>query len=181
MTARLTQRLDALATGYSRAPRGRPMTGCAEGPSGALWAEPGARLIPGSPFVLRAVGFEDRVQRAASVITGEGRLDRQTLSGKLVGQVARRCRAAKVPCHAVVGQIDLDENSRVSSTLPRFVQPVRWTTWSMRAGSLRSPRNDGRTAIRTRSTASSSGAQPSPEEATSRHCRRDPFDAECDR
>jgi glycerate 2-kinase len=42
------------------------------------------------------------------VVTGEGRLDEQTLQGKVVGEVATRCRQAGVPCHAVVGQEALD-------------------------------------------------------------------------
>ena len=32
------------------------------------------------------------------MITGEGRLDAQSRDGKLVGEIARRCRAAGVPC-----------------------------------------------------------------------------------
>jgi glycerate 2-kinase len=42
------------------------------------------------------------------VITGEGRLDAQSRSGKLTGQVARRCRGARVPCHVIAGEIALD-------------------------------------------------------------------------
>jgi glycerate kinase len=36
-------------------------------------------------------------------VTGEGRLDEQTLEGKVVAEVAGRCASARVPCHAVVG------------------------------------------------------------------------------
>jgi glycerate 2-kinase len=45
---------------------------------------------------------------SAFVVTGEGRIDEQTLQGKLVGEVATRCRQAGVPCHGVVGRIELD-------------------------------------------------------------------------
>jgi glycerate kinase len=48
------------------------------------------------------------MREAAFVVTGEGRIDEQTLQGKLVGEVATRCRQAGVPCHGVVGKIDLD-------------------------------------------------------------------------
>ncbi|HEX3562683.1 MAG TPA: glycerate kinase, partial [Solirubrobacterales bacterium] len=37
----------------------------------------------------------------------EGRLDEQSLAGKLPGEIARRCRAAGVPLHAIVGQMAL--------------------------------------------------------------------------
>jgi glycerate 2-kinase len=42
------------------------------------------------------------------VVTGEGRLDRQSLAGKAVSEVATRARQSGVPCHAVVGTRRLD-------------------------------------------------------------------------
>ena len=43
-----------------------------------------------------------------AIVTGEGRIDTQTLEGKAVGEVAVRCRQAGVPCHAIVGTSALD-------------------------------------------------------------------------
>ena len=108
MVRKLTARLERQAAAMSRDPRGVPMTGCAGGLSGALWAEHGARLHDGAAWVLAALGFDERMREAAFVVTGEGRIDDQTLQGKLVGEVATRCRQAGVPCHGVVGKIDLD-------------------------------------------------------------------------
>jgi glycerate 2-kinase len=108
MVGKLTQRLDRLAERYKRDPRGEPMTGAAGGLAGALWAEHGARLRDGPEFVLGALGFDERMRASAFVVTGEGRIDEQTLQGKLVGEVATRCRQAGVPCHGVVGKIELD-------------------------------------------------------------------------
>jgi glycerate kinase len=105
---RLTARLHALAGAFPRDPRGEPMTGCAGGLSGALWAVHGARLVPGAAHVLDAVGFDPRARAARAVVTGEGRLDSQSLLGKAVGEVATRCRQAGIPCHAVVGVNALD-------------------------------------------------------------------------
>jgi glycerate kinase len=105
---RLAQRLDTLAPALPRDPRGIPMTGCAGGLSGALWACLGARLRPGGDFVLDAVGFDGRAAAAGRVVTGEGRLDRQSLDGKLVSVVARRAAAVGAEVHAVVGQARLD-------------------------------------------------------------------------
>jgi glycerate kinase len=105
--ARLEQRLDELAAAAPRDPRGAPMTGAAGGLSGGLWAHRGARLVPGATYVLDAVGFDARMRAARFVVTGEGRLDAQTLAGKAVGEVATRCRGAGVGCHAVVGRNEL--------------------------------------------------------------------------
>jgi glycerate 2-kinase len=41
-------------------------------------------------------------------VTGEGKLDEQTLHGKLVGEIGTRCRQAGVPLHAIVGTDRLD-------------------------------------------------------------------------
>ena len=106
---RLERRLDALA---SRAPsghdpRGVPMTGAAGGLAGGLWAFRGAELVPGAAYVLDLVGFEERAAGAAFVVTGEGRLDEQTLEGKLVAEVASRSRALGITCYAVVGELAL--------------------------------------------------------------------------
>ena len=105
---RLERRLHSLANRYRRDPRGEPMSGAAGGLSGALWAEHGARLVPGAAYVLDAIGFDDRMRAAAFVVTGEGSLDEQTLQGKIVGEVATRCRQGGVACHAVVGRNALD-------------------------------------------------------------------------
>jgi glycerate 2-kinase len=42
------------------------------------------------------------------VITGEGKLDTQSLAGKLVSEIATRARQSGVPCYAVVGTNELD-------------------------------------------------------------------------
>lgn len=105
---RLTQRLQALARGYRRDPRGVPSTGAAGGLSGGLWAQLGAELVPGAAFVLDLLDFDTRMRAARSVVTGEGRLDMQSLAGKVVSEVAVRARQAGVPCHAIVGSRELD-------------------------------------------------------------------------
>jgi glycerate kinase len=112
MVRKLSERLEQLASGYKRDPRGEPMTGAAGGLAGGLWAQQGARLHDGPAYVLGALGFDERMRGAAFVVTGEGRIDEQTLQGKLVGEVATRCRQAGVPCHGVVGKIALDPFSQ---------------------------------------------------------------------
>ena len=105
----LEGRLDELAASAPRDPRGVPLTGCAGGLSGGLWAWRGAKLVPGAAYVLDAVGFDDAMRSARFVVTGEGRLDAQTLEGKAVAEVATRARQGGVACHAVVGAYALDD------------------------------------------------------------------------
>jgi glycerate kinase len=108
MVERLEARLDELAATFPRDPRSEPMTGCAGGLSGGLWAAHGATLLPGAPYVLGAIGFDRLMRESAFVVTGEGSLDEQTLEGKIVGEVATRCRQGGVTCHAIVGRNRLD-------------------------------------------------------------------------
>ncbi|HEY1568814.1 MAG TPA: glycerate kinase [Solirubrobacteraceae bacterium] len=105
---RLTSRLNAMARRSDRDPRGVPMTGAAGGLSGGLWAAFGAELVAGAGFVLDEVGFDARMRSARAVVTGEGKLDMQSLVGKVVSEVATRARQSGVPCHAVVGTRELD-------------------------------------------------------------------------
>lgn len=104
----LGRRLEQLAGEMERDPRGVPMTGAAGGLAGGLWSELGAELVAGAPYVLDAVGFDARMRAARAVVTGEGKLDEQSLAGKVISEVATRTRQAGVPCHAVVGRLELD-------------------------------------------------------------------------
>jgi glycerate 2-kinase len=104
---RLAGRLALLAEGLPRSPRGIAYGGCAGGLSGGLWAAFNAELRPGAPFVLDLLGFGERLEAAAAVIAGEGRLDSQSTTGKVVGEIAARARAAGRPLHLVVGSSDI--------------------------------------------------------------------------
>jgi glycerate kinase len=105
---RLTRRLAALARRLPRDPRGVAMTGAAGGLSGGLWGEFGAELVAGAPFVLDALDFDRRMRDARAVVTGEGKLDQQSLAGKAVSEVSTRARQAGVPSYAIVGRRELD-------------------------------------------------------------------------
>jgi glycerate 2-kinase len=105
---RLSSVLVAEAGALPRDPRGRAMTGAAGGLAGGLWAAFGAHLVPGAAFVLGVVVFDRRLEDADAVVTGEGRLDAQSREGKLVGEIARRCRVAGVPAHVIAAEIALD-------------------------------------------------------------------------
>lgn len=102
--ARLERRLEKLAARAPRNPTGVPMTGAGGGLAGGLWAFCGAELVPGAPFVLDAIGFDANLLKAALCVTGEGSLDDQTAAGKVVAEIATRCLAAGIPCHAVVAR-----------------------------------------------------------------------------
>jgi glycerate 2-kinase len=108
MVERLTERMHEYAATLPRDPRGVAMTAAAGGLSGGLWAGLDAEIEPGAPYVLDAVGFDERLRAARAAIAGEGRIDPQSVMGKIVGEIAGRARAAGVPLYAVVGRNQLD-------------------------------------------------------------------------
>lgn len=71
----------------------------------------GASLKPGIETVLDTVRFEERIAGANFVITGEGKIDSQSLRGKVVIGVSRRAKLLGIPVFAVVGDVgdDIDE------------------------------------------------------------------------
>lgn len=82
-----------------------PGAGAAGGVGGGLVAMLGAKLTSGAELVLDTIGFDDALKDADLVITGEGRLDSQSLNGKAAMAVAKRCQKAGVPCVALVGSV----------------------------------------------------------------------------
>jgi len=82
---------------------GLPGAGAAGG-LGAALAALGAELVPGAALVLDATGFDPSGYDL--VVTGEGRVDRTTSTGKAPGEVARRCLEAGVRCVVFGGLVD---------------------------------------------------------------------------
>lgn len=82
-----------------------PGVGAAGGMGYGMAAFFGAKLQPGIETVLDTVGFDRLLEGADLVFSGEGRLDAQSVRGKVVAGVARRAKAAGVPLVALVGQI----------------------------------------------------------------------------
>jgi len=100
---------DGLEAAAGRRVRDLPGAGAAGGVGFAMLAIAGRfrqfALRPGIELVMETVGFAERLAGADLVVTGEGRIDAQTAFGKTALGVARRARAAGVPCIAVGGGV----------------------------------------------------------------------------
>ncbi len=81
-----------------------PGAGAAGGLGAGLVAFAGGRLQRGVEIVAGAVGLARRLAEADLCITGEGRFDRQSLSGKTAVGVANLAAAARVPVVCIPGQ-----------------------------------------------------------------------------
>ena len=71
-------------------------------------------LLSGAPYVLEHSGFNEALEGADLVITGEGQIDRQTMMGKGPGCVAKMARERGVPVAAVCGKVAQDFDSAQS-------------------------------------------------------------------
>ncbi|MEC0207432.1 glycerate kinase, partial [Paenibacillus ehimensis] len=77
------------------------------GMGAGLHAFLGAELRSGIDIVLEKAKFEAQLRDADWIITGEGRLDAQTLSGKAIAGICRKARDAGVPVVALCGSLEL--------------------------------------------------------------------------
>ncbi len=82
-----------------------PGAGAAGGLGAALMSFCGARLMPGIELLLDTAGIDALLEETELVITGEGRMDHQSASGKVPDGVGRRAKMAGVPCVAICGCI----------------------------------------------------------------------------
>jgi glycerate 2-kinase len=85
-----------------------PGTGAAGGAGAALAVFCRATIRLGIDVVLDAIRFDERLDGADLVITGEGRLDDQTSAGKAMAGVLSRAHTRGVPVAAVVGSVQGD-------------------------------------------------------------------------
>lgn len=96
---------DVMAAALGEDYRDVPGVGAAGGLGFAARAVLGARFRPGIELVAELSGLAEAVQGADLVITGEGRLDGQSLHGKTPVGVARVAQAAGVPVIALAGSL----------------------------------------------------------------------------
>lgn len=81
-----------------------PGSGAAGGLAGGL-AAIGARLVSGFDLVASRLGLDQHLAEADLVVTGEGRVDATSLTGKVVGRVLDRADAAAVETLVVAGEV----------------------------------------------------------------------------
>ncbi|GLF96035.1 glycerate kinase [Streptomyces yaizuensis] len=101
----LVRLADVLADQLGIAVHHLPGAGAAGGTCGGMLAVLDATAQPGCELVARSVGLPDAMTGADLVLTGEGRLDRQSADGKVVSHVARLAAERGIPVVALAGQV----------------------------------------------------------------------------
>ena len=100
----LTHLADIAGQTFARDYRAIPGAGAAGGLGFGLLTFCGAQVRPGFEVVAEALDLRGRIERADIVITGEGKLDAQTLEGKAPAGMAQLARALRKPVFAIAGQ-----------------------------------------------------------------------------
>lgn len=83
-----------------------PGGGAAGGMGTGMAALLGAKLIPGIQAVLDTVQIDALAEHADLILTGEGKIDSQSIHGKVLSGIARRGKALGIPVVAIAGGID---------------------------------------------------------------------------
>ena len=107
---RLEQRMAAWAAQLEDEPGTvvRTMAGAgAAGGLGAALLALGAHRESGGAIIAAHTGLDDDIATADLIVTGEGRLDDQSLHGKVVGTLARAGAHRNVPLMVLAGQVAL--------------------------------------------------------------------------
>ena len=100
---------------------GVPGAGAAGGLGAGLVAFAGADIVSGIDTVLDALNFEERVTGATLCLTGEGRIDGQSLSGKACMGVAAAAARRGVPTVALVGDAGPNSGKCIAAGLSDIV------------------------------------------------------------
>ena len=90
----------------------QPGAGAAGGLGFGLRCFAGAELEPGFALLARYAKLAERLPTVQLVLTGEGAIDASTAMGKGVGELARMCRQASVPCLGLGGVVTAPEKAR---------------------------------------------------------------------
>lgn len=89
--------------------------GSAGGVAAGLWGVLDATLVNGLDFFLSLTGFESALKGCDLVITGEGRIDGQTLQGKGPFGIAQRAKQAGIPVIGLAGSIAMKDKAPLYS------------------------------------------------------------------
>ena len=95
--------------------------GAAGGLGMALSVFLGACIRPGIDELLNLMDFDSVIAGADLVVTGEGRLDEQSLHGKAMSGIAARARKVRIPVAAICGTVALDSDGLEELGLSRVI------------------------------------------------------------
>ncbi len=87
-----------------------PGAGAAGGLGTGLMVFAGGRFVSGVELIMDMVHFDEALQNAHYLVTGEGKLDLQTLRGKVVAGMVQKATKYGIPTFIFAGEVSVDSN-----------------------------------------------------------------------
>jgi glycerate kinase len=108
-------------------------TGAAGGTGYGFQAAFGARIESGADFLAELTGLDLAIADADVLLSGEGRFDDQSLTGKVVGQLLERANQSGVTAGVIAGQVTASTDVWTASLVEfagsveaAMAEPLRW-------------------------------------------------------
>lgn len=127
-----------------------PGAGAAGGVGGGIAALLDAELKPGCEIILDLANFDNTIADADYIVTGEGKIDAQSLMGKVVGTVLHRAARAGVPVIGIAGAVDCNgvDDGQFAALLSIQQSPTSLEDAMQNATTLRNVRFTARQAAK---------------------------------
>lgn len=109
---------------YLNCPVDFPGAGAAGGLGAGAKAFLNASMEKGIHYIIANTGLTEKIRDADLIITGEGKIDRQTFSGKVVSEVLRIASTEGKPVIALCGKSDLSPSEALAQGLARVIPLV---------------------------------------------------------
>lgn len=119
--------------------------GTAGGAAVGLYSFLNAKLVNGADYYLRLTDFDSALKEANLVITGEGRIDEQTLQGKGPFGVAVRAKSKDIPVIALAGRVPIESDVKLQKYFDALVS-IGEGTFDLKAALASTSRNLKRTS-----------------------------------
>jgi glycerate kinase len=95
-----------------------------------------AKIVRGADFVLDSIGFDQALEKASLVVTGEGKIDHQTLANKAPYAVYKRAKQKDIPVYAIGGSVTPNADLLFDKTYSLMNDKVDLNTAITHAGEL---------------------------------------------
>ncbi len=102
----LTRLADVMEQAAGRYCRDLAGSGAAGGTAFGLATACGATIIPGFEWIAGMLGLDSAIEAADVVVSAEGKLDSQSIEGKVIGGLIKRCAAAHKPLWVLPAQVE---------------------------------------------------------------------------
>ncbi len=84
-----------------------------------------AKLESGINYILKTISFEERIKDCDCIFTGEGNLDSQSNSGKVIDGIREIAKRNNIPLVAIVGGADLSSENLINEGINSIVTTTR--------------------------------------------------------